>query len=235
VAAAPDPTTARIFVDGVKVLTSGGARMAAPEFQTDSVAGGAATDQGRAPRFRAAAVELWARNAADPAQAFVIPASWLSAEPQILPRGWSLQATDGGAAYTRADVSDGSVTLFGPDGSATSFAKTPFGLGYAPPPGVEDVVVVNPDGTVTVQADDGRTYLFRPDGGLDRTTRPSTTSGRRGQRQLRPDRAADRAHRPGFGPFGDAHLRRTHHVREGRCSAGTRMDHAHQDVCKINY
>jgi RHS repeat-associated protein len=164
----------RVSVDGVTVLDKWQQRLlpAEPDFQSGGVAGGAvrritvAYFQATGP----AAIELWARNAADPGQAFVIPASWLSAEPNILPRGWSLQATDAGALYTRVEVSDGSVTLTAPDGSATSFAKTAFGLAYAPPPGVTDVVVVNADGTVTVQAGDGRTYVFRADGGLDKIT-----------------------------------------------------------------
>ncbi|GIH08296.1 hypothetical protein Rhe02_63630 [Rhizocola hellebori] len=163
----------RVTIDGITVLDKWMPRSlpAVPDFQTGSIASG--VRRITVDYFEAdgpAAIELWARNAADPAQAFVVPAGWFSAEPRILPAGWSLQATDGGSAYIRAEVSDGSVTLYAPDGATTSFAKTAFGLAYAPPPGVDDVVVVNADGTVTVHADDGRTYLFRPDGFLDRVT-----------------------------------------------------------------
>ena len=164
----------RVYVDGVRVLDRWMTRVlpALPDFQTGALSGGGVRPI-TVEYFQAdggAAVELWARNAADPDQAFVVPAGWLSAEPRVLPRGWSLQATDGGATYTRAEVSDGSVTLYAPDGAAISFAKTAYGLAYAPPPGVDDVVVVNADGTVSVHAGDGRGYVFRPDGGLDSVT-----------------------------------------------------------------
>lgn len=162
----------RVWIDDTNQVIndwSQGSIQSTPEFQSGTVAGG------QVHRIRIeyrevtgpAQVELWARDAADPTNAFVVPASWLSTEPQVLSPGWSLQAADMNVAYTRAEVSDSTVTLFSPDGSALAFRATALGLGYAPPEGVEDVVTVNTNGTVTVVGEDGYTYLFRPDGGLE--------------------------------------------------------------------
>lgn len=116
----------------------------------------------------ASGIELWAKDTSTtPATELVVPAGWLSATTRVLPAGWRLEASDGGAEYQRAEVSEGSVTLFRPDGTALAFPRTAFGLGYTPPKGIEDVVVVNADGTITVQADSGVTYLFNEDGTLN--------------------------------------------------------------------
>jgi RHS repeat-associated protein len=114
-------------------------------------------------------VELWARRT-DGTDAQIVPASWFSPEVAALPDGWSLQAADISAGYTRAKVSDGSVTLYQLDGSALSFPKNKGGSGYTPPEGVGDVVTVNEGGTVTVQSEDGNTYTFRADGPLASVT-----------------------------------------------------------------
>jgi RHS repeat-associated protein len=164
----------RVWVDDTQAINdwSQGTIQPAPEFQSGSVTGGVVHKLRVEYRENtgAAAVELWARNTADPTNAFVVPASWFSTEPQVLSAGWSLQAADMNVAYTRAEVSDSTVTLYGPDGSALAFTKTAFGLAYAPPEGVEDTVSVNNDGTVTVISEDGYTYLFRADGGLTTVT-----------------------------------------------------------------
>lgn len=165
----------RVWVDGTQVINdwTNGAVQTEPEFQSGTVAGGTVLPV--RVDFREATgpatVELWLRDATDPDNAFVVPAAWFSSEPQVLSPGWSLQAADMNVSYTRAEVSDSTVTLFGVDGSSLAFRQTAFGLGYAPPEGVEDVVTVNTtDGTVTVVSEDGYTYTFRPDGALDTVT-----------------------------------------------------------------
>jgi RHS repeat-associated protein len=113
-------------------------------------------------------IELLAREAGT-SNEIVVPGTWLSPDTKELPKGWSLQAADMNVSYVRAQVSEGSVTLTGPDGTTYPFSKTPNG-GYSPPEGIDDTVIVNGDGKVTVHDDAGYTYVFRSDGGLDGIT-----------------------------------------------------------------
>jgi RHS repeat-associated protein len=114
-------------------------------------------------------MQLWVRNADNLSQAFIVPADWLSTDTSDMPAGWSLQAADATASYIRATVSEGSVALTGADGATYAFTKQPDGT-YKPPEGIEDLVVVNPDGRVTVHDDGGLDYVFLPDGGLQSIT-----------------------------------------------------------------
>jgi RHS repeat-associated protein len=167
----------RVFVDGSSTPVindwATGTMGATPDYQTGTV--GTGVHDIKIEYFQdtgAAGIELWAKNTApDPDVEVVVPAGWLSAAPRALPVGWRLDAGDT-AEYTRAEISEGSVTLFRSDGTAVAFPKTALGFGYAPPKGIEDVVVPNSDGTVTVQADSGRTYLFNQDGSAAGWTSP---------------------------------------------------------------
>lgn len=166
----------RVYLDVAETLVvddwTTGAMPATPVYQSGSVSAG--LHKIKIEYFQAtdgAGVELWAkRTSPTPVIESVVPAGWLSAEPRVLPAGWRLDATDASAEYRRAEVNEGSVTLFRPDGTAIAFPRTAFGLGFAPPKGREDIVAVNPDGTTTVHADSGRTYLFNTDGSLKEST-----------------------------------------------------------------
>ncbi|HET6954866.1 MAG TPA: PA14 domain-containing protein, partial [Acidimicrobiales bacterium] len=110
-------------------------------------------------------LHLWARNKDNQAQAFVVPADWLSPEIPEMPAGWSLQAADMSAYYIRAAVSEGSIALTGADGATYSFSKQPDGS-YKAPEGIDDIVSLAGDGRVVVHDDVGYSYDFWPDGGL---------------------------------------------------------------------
>ncbi|HEX6684208.1 MAG TPA: PA14 domain-containing protein [Candidatus Limnocylindrales bacterium] len=159
----------RIWIDGVKALDSWGALSPAPVYQAGSVNGLRRIQFDYYEHSAPAYVELWVRNAANPAQAFVVPPDWLSPDSQDLPPGWSIQAADAEAAYTKAAVTEASIALTEADGSALSFTKQPNG-GYKPPEGVDDMVSVGSDGRVAVHDDAGMSYVFRPDGGLESVT-----------------------------------------------------------------
>lgn len=162
----------RIRVDGQQVLDRWvvGPPGPAATFQDGTVAGGAVHEIG-VDYFQAAedaSLQLWARNADAPAQAFVVPAAWLSPSDPSLPPGWSLAVGSAGTEYTRAEVGESAVTLLRPDGSRRAFRATADGSGFAPPAGADDVVAVNPDGTVTARTPAGRTLAFEPGGQLAR-------------------------------------------------------------------
>jgi RHS repeat-associated protein len=159
----------RVWVDGTKVLDHWGGLTPPDLYQSGSVSGQHRIQVDYFEHSAPAYIELWVRNADNPGQAFIVPADWLSPDSPDLPAGWSLQAADANVDYTRAHVSEGSVALSDVDGSTWAFTKQPDG-GYKPPEGVEDVLVVNPDGRVTVHDDAGLSYVFRPDGGLEAIT-----------------------------------------------------------------
>jgi YD repeat-containing protein len=160
---------ARVWIDDTKVVEQWGCCAQSPLYQSGSVSGQHRIQVDYFEHSAPAFVELWARNADNPTQAFVVPPDWLSPESPDMPTGWSLHAADATVDYTRAYVSEGSVALTGVDGSAWTFSKLPDGT-YKPPEGIEDVLVVNPDGRVTVHDDAGLSYVFRPDGGLESIT-----------------------------------------------------------------
>jgi RHS repeat-associated protein len=159
----------RVKIDGATVL-DGWAGVTPPSlYQSGVVSGQHRIQVDYWEHSGPAYMQLWVRNASNPSQAFPVPADWLSPESPDMPAGWALQAADANASYIRASVSEGSVALEGTDGGTYAFAKQPDGT-YKPPEGIEDIVVVNSDGSVTVHDDGGLDYVFRPDGGLDSIT-----------------------------------------------------------------
>jgi RHS repeat-associated protein len=159
----------RVWIDHTNVLDHWGGLNSTPEYQSGTVSGRYRIQIDYYDYVSSAYAELWVRNAADHSQAFVVPADWLSPETPDMAAGWSLQAADANAYYTRANVSEGSVALAGTDGAVSTFTKQPDGT-YRPPEDVDDILAVNGDGTITVHDDTGLDYVFRPDGGLDSVT-----------------------------------------------------------------
>ena len=102
----------------------------------------------------------------------VVPSTWLSPAPQVIPQGWSIDSGAYGATYVRARHNATSITLLGADGETTEFARTGTGsaAGYRPPAGINDVVSVAPDGRILVAGEDGYDYEFDTRGDLLRVT-----------------------------------------------------------------
>lgn len=97
--------------------------------------------------------------------------NWLTPDAPALPRGWAVSADlDGALAYTRARVSEASVTVFDASGAGHVFTATPDRTGWTPPAGSTDVLARDATGLLTVHRDDGSTYSFNADGTLDRST-----------------------------------------------------------------
>lgn len=111
-------------------------------------------------------VELWARKVSDPSYKIKVPASWLTYVPLVLPINWTLSAGAMDTQYVRARVNETSITLYREDGTSAQYTRNNWG--YTPPEGEQDVVHLNPDGTVTAISDDGYVYTFLNDGRLDR-------------------------------------------------------------------
>jgi RHS repeat-associated protein len=97
--------------------------------------------------------------------------NWLSPDAPALPRGWTLSADlDGSLAYTRARVSEASVTLFDSTGGSHDFTATADRTGWKPPADNDDVLTRDGTGLLTVHRTDGSTYTFNSDGTLNSTT-----------------------------------------------------------------
>ena len=96
-----------------------------------------------------------------------VPASWLSpSTPSPLPQGWALSAgTFQGLSYTSARVGNNSVVLVDPSGGTHEYRRS--GTRTFKPAGDDQAVVrQNSNGTFTVLAEDGLTYLFNKSGKL---------------------------------------------------------------------
>ena len=113
-----------------------------------------------------AVMKLYQKSAADPNQ-IVVPAQYLSTDAPAVPAGWTFSGGEDDVAYVSATVSETSVILKAVDGSSWEYTRTAGAApGFKPPTGIDDVMVTNPDGTITVYADDGRQYVFSTAGQL---------------------------------------------------------------------
>lgn len=102
----------------------------------------------------------------------VVPSSWFTTNAQVLPAGWSLNIdADGSVSYTHLQANNNDAVLS--DGTGDTYEYTWNGSSYAPPTnGGGGQLIRNNDGTFTLQATDGRTYIFGTDGTLTSVTSP---------------------------------------------------------------
>jgi RHS repeat-associated protein len=100
-----------------------------------------------------------------------VPAEWLSRTPAPLPQGWALSAgTYQGLSYSSARIGNNSVVLIDPRGGSHEYRRS--GTRTFKPAGDDQAIVrQNSDGTFTVLAEDGLTYLFSKSGKLTSATR----------------------------------------------------------------
>lgn len=104
-----------------------------------------------------------------------IPPTSLTPKVQVLPDGWNLGIdADGDVAYDSAAISANSVVLRDSTGETHEY-KVRDGGGFTPPVNEDGVLVRNPDGSLTLQDSDGRTYTFGPSGNLTSVTTPQDT------------------------------------------------------------
>ncbi len=103
-----------------------------------------------------------------------IPSSWLSPVPQTMPQGWSFSGDDGQTlSYVRAEVNSSDLVLVGPDGSTDEYINSG-GLGsladWKPTVDGDATVSTDGNGNITVQGEDGVTYVFNQQGELTSAT-----------------------------------------------------------------
>lgn len=101
-----------------------------------------------------------------------INSSWLSPQAEILPNGWGLSLDgDGTLSYSFASINNGGVTLYDSTGQTHEWKYN--GSGFTPPPAETGHMVRGGDGTVTLQDEDGLTYVFAPNGSIKSVTKPA--------------------------------------------------------------
>lgn len=94
-----------------------------------------------------------------------LPATWIHPQPPVVPEGWTVGVDpDGDIPYERVRILQNSAIFVDSTGETHEYTWT--GSGYKPPVNEGGVVTKNADGTVTLQDDDGRVYIFNPDGTL---------------------------------------------------------------------
>jgi RHS repeat-associated protein len=120
-----------------------------------------------------AQIALWEKGSPDNA-GYLVPSSWLSPGAATLPQGWSMSAGPAnGLRYTAARVSDNSVTVLDSTGATHVFTAPVSGLsttGWTPPAGENATLSKDATGLITLQGDDGITYVFNADGTLASAT-----------------------------------------------------------------
>jgi RHS repeat-associated protein len=168
----------RMWVDGVQVRNDWNDQGASP-----TVEWGGAVNFGSTPSPRPIIIEYYEKYGNSSIRVFArqtgsgtqqeLQSSWLSPDNPAVPQGWTMSVGDSGVGFATARTSDSSVVLVASDGSSFEYKKTTGANGvvsYAPPAGFDDVLSANPDGTLTLAADDGNTYVFGASGELLKVT-----------------------------------------------------------------
>lgn len=116
---------------------------------------------------------LYAKQASLPsAPDTIVDTSWLTPNSQILPDGWNFNMdTSYTINYNFASINQSSVTLYDSEGETHEYQFV--NNGFTPPIGETGHMVRNGDGTVTLQDDDGLTYVFNSDGTIKSVTTPN--------------------------------------------------------------
>ncbi len=101
-----------------------------------------------------------------------VPSKLLSPKVQTLPDGWTLGGDiKGDLPYDFAHIGANSAVLQDTNGESHEYKWT--GASYISPPNEDGQLTRNDDGTLTLQAGDGRTYIFGTDGKLLSSTLPA--------------------------------------------------------------
>lgn len=101
-----------------------------------------------------------------------VPSDWLSGTARVLPDGWRMSADgDGPSAVSHATVASDSVIVNEVDGTTHTFSRAGSVL-TAPADEPGAVMAMSSIGTMTYTAEDGTTYTFHADGGLQSATSP---------------------------------------------------------------
>ena len=96
-----------------------------------------------------------------------VPATWLSSKVQVLPTGWQLGLdADGDLGYDYAKITSQNVILYDASGTSHEYKYDAVKKSYTAPINEYGVLVRNSDGSVTLQDEDGRSYIFNSDGRL---------------------------------------------------------------------
>jgi RHS repeat-associated protein len=98
-----------------------------------------------------------------------VPASWLTTTAPPVPTGWSFTGGQTQAEFVSAHANDDTITLSDGVGHQFEFVASATG-GWTPAFPGHDVLSVADDGTISVLADDGRTYTFTNAGNLQSIT-----------------------------------------------------------------
>lgn len=127
----------------------------------------------------AASINLMVRTPSTDADGVNIPSSSLSVTPPVLPLGWGMSAdADGSVEYRSAERTANALTFVDTEGTAHRYLWSPYGGAWIPPAGEYGTAGLAADGKVTLQDEDGQTYVFNADGGLSSVTSALDDDGR---------------------------------------------------------
>jgi RHS repeat-associated protein len=103
----------------------------------------------------------------------VVPSTWLSSKPPVLPAGWNMGIDpDGDLSYDRISATSNSAILTDSTGGTHKYEWDAGKKAYTPPVNEDGHLVRNLNGTFTLEDSDGRTYVFNADGTVQSVTNP---------------------------------------------------------------
>lgn len=107
----------------------------------------------------------------------LVPASWFTKTPTLLPGGWASSGAILGDAgtYVSASKQGGSVVVTDVDGGTHTYARTSSG-GYTPPPGEQSVLTTDGNGNLVLTDESGTVYQFNA-AGLVTSATPAVDAG----------------------------------------------------------